>query len=278
MSEEQILAELSVDNIRAHVKHIVETMPSRLAGTPNAARVAAYSDAQMKAAGLASRIETIPGLVSFPREAELTILAPEEKTLPANTFGHSLETPPDGVSGELVYVGSGHFSDYDGKDVAGKITLSELSYSPGRHEKQRIAGIMGSSAQIMRNWGHPENTALPLGSVKPAWGNPTPETIKTEMPVMPCIGISRVGGAYLLDLLAKGPVRVRLKTQVENGWRDLQMTIGELAGAGKDFVLIGGHQDGWCNPVARISARNSGRQPKRVPKWIERKKKQPSRR
>ena len=65
MSEEQILAELSVDNIRAHVKHIVETMPSRLAGTPNAARMAAYSDQQIKAAGLSSRIETIPGWSAF---------------------------------------------------------------------------------------------------------------------------------------------------------------------------------------------------------------------
>ena len=88
---EQILSELSVDNIRSHVKHIVETMPSRLAGTPNAARMAAYSAEQMRAAGVTARIETIPGLVSFPREAELTILSPEEKVLPANTFGHSLE-------------------------------------------------------------------------------------------------------------------------------------------------------------------------------------------
>ena len=64
--------------------------------------------------------------------------------------------------------------------------------------------------------------------MKPAWGNPTPETIKTEMPTIPCIGISRTAGGYLLDQLAKGPVRVRLRTNVENGWRDLQMTIGEL--------------------------------------------------
>src|SRR5436190_1143155 len=252
---EQILAELSVDNIRAHVKHIIETMPSRLAGTPNAARMAAYSDAQIKAAGLSSRIETIPGLVSFPREAELTILSPEQTTLPANTFGHSLETPQEGLTGELVYVGSGHLADYDGKDVAGKITLSELSYSPGRHEKQRIAALMGSTAQIMRNWGHPENASLPLGSVKPAWGNPTPETFKTEMPTIPCIGISRTAGGYLLDELTKGPVRVRLRTNVENGWRDLQMTIGELpADAGEDFVLIGGHQDGWYGEGAPDNA------------------------
>jgi hypothetical protein len=69
------------------------------------------------------------------------VLTPEEKVLAANTFGHSLEPLPEGLSGDLVYVDSGHFSDYDGKDVTGKITLSELSYSPGRHEKQRIAGL-----------------------------------------------------------------------------------------------------------------------------------------
>ena len=94
-------------------------------------------------------------------------------------------------------MGSGNFADYDGKGVAGMITLSELSFSPGRHEKQRIAALMGSTAQIMRNWGHAENASLPLGSVKPAWGNPTPETIKTEMPVIPCIGISRIDGGQL---------------------------------------------------------------------------------
>ena len=255
MSEQQILSELSVDNIRKHVRHIVETMPSRLSGTPNAARMAEYSAAELKRAGVAARVETIPGLVSFPREAELTILAPEHRVLPANTFGHSVETLPEGISGDLVYVGSGHFADYEGKDVAGKITLSELSYSPGRHEKQRIAALKGSTAQIMRNWGHPENEALPLGSVKPAWGNPTPETINTEMPTIPCIGISRTAGGYLLEQLAEGPVRVQLRTNVENGWRDLQMTIGELSAAGgDDFVLIGGHQDGWYGEGAPDNA------------------------
>src|SRR5262249_10606712 len=122
MSVEQLLSELSVDNIRNHVRHIVETMPSRLAGSPNAARMAPYSADQPTRAGSAARLETIPGLVSFPREAELTILSPLNKPLPANTFGHSVETSPEGIAGELIYVGSGHYSDYEGKDVAGKIT------------------------------------------------------------------------------------------------------------------------------------------------------------
>src|SRR5262249_57352634 len=125
-------------------QHPQPTMPSRLAGSPNAARMAEYSAAQLQAAGVAARIENIPGLVSFPREAELVVVSPEQKMLAANTFGHSPQTLPEGVCGDLVYVGSGHFSDYEEKDVAGKITLSELSYSHGRHEKQRIAALMGS--------------------------------------------------------------------------------------------------------------------------------------
>ena len=47
---------------------------------------------------------------------------------------------PEGLTGELVYVGSGAAADFEGKDVRGKIVLTELSYSPARHEKQRIAG------------------------------------------------------------------------------------------------------------------------------------------
>jgi hypothetical protein len=137
----------------------------------------------------------------------------------------------------------------------GKITLSELSYSPARHEKQRIAGLKGSIAQVMMNWGHPENPALPFGSVKPVWGNPTPETVRTEMPTIPCIGITRPDGLYLRDLCARGPVRVWLRANADNGWKTIQVTSGELsAPTGEDFVVVGGHQDSWPGPQATDNA------------------------
>ena len=255
MSEKDILAALSVDNVRAHVEHITETLPTRLAGTENAARAAEYNAEQARKAGLEATVHTLPALVSFPGAAELAVEAPQSMSIPANTLGHSLQTPPGGVSGELVYVASGGFTDYEGKDVAGKITMSELSYSPGRHEKQRIAGLMGSTAQIMMNWGHPENDVVPFGSVKPAWGNPTPETARTEMPTLPCIGIPRTDGLALKALCEQGPVRVRLATEVDNGWRDVKLTIGELkAPGGDDFVIVGGHQDSWFGPAATDNA------------------------
>ena len=57
--------------------------------------------------------------------------------------------------------------------------------------------MMGAIGCVMMNWGHAENTAVPFGSVKPVWGNPTPDTFKTEMATLPCIGIARTAGLQL---------------------------------------------------------------------------------
>ena len=131
-------------------------------------------------------------------------------------------TPTGGISGELVYVASGGFADYHGKDVTGMITLSELSYAPGRHEKQRIAGLMGSTAQIMMNWGHPESDVVPFGSVKPAWGNPTPHTARTEMPT-PAVHRDPA------DRWAGTQGALRARDRSVSGWRPTSKTPGAMS-------------------------------------------------
>ena len=105
----------------------------------------------------------------------------------------------------------------------------------------------------MMNWGGPDNTAVPFGSVKPCWGNPTPDTLASEMPTLPCIGIARTEGLRLRELARKGPVRVWFRTRVENGWRPIQVTVGEMP-VGDDFVVLGGHQDSWFGPAATDNA------------------------
>jgi hypothetical protein len=254
MSEESVIAAVSAANAKAHIEHITTQIPSRLAGSANGKRMAEYSAAAMTKAGVSAQIHELPGLVSFPEKAEMRVLAPVELSIEANTLGHSLPTLPDGISGELMDVASGAFSEYDGRDATGKITLSELSYHPARHEKQRISAIMGATGCVMMNWGHPENTAVPFGSVKPVWGNPTPETCKTEMATLPCIGIARTAGLKLREMLKSGPVRVWFRANVENGWRPVQITVGEIKGRTDDFVVVGGHQDSWPGPQATDNA------------------------
>ena len=199
-----VVQAVSAANAKAHIEHITTQIPSRLAGSENGKRMAEYSAAALTKAGVAARVHEMPGLVSFPEKGEMRVLAPVELSIEANTLGHSLPTLPDGISAELMDVASGAFGEYEGRDATGKITLSELSYHPARHEKQRISAIMGATGCVMMNWGHPENTAVPFGSVKPVWGNPTPETYKSEMATLPCIGIARTAGLKLREMLKAG--------------------------------------------------------------------------
>jgi hypothetical protein len=254
MSEKAILAALAADNVRAHVEHICNAIPSRLAGSDNQRRMAEYSASILRRAGIDATVHTLPGLVSYPDRAEFKVLSPVELTIEANTLGHSTQTPPEGVQGELLDVYTGAFEEFEGKDPRGSITLSELSYSPARHEKQRIAGLLGAAGCVMMNWGHDTNASVPWGSVKPVWGNPTPDNYGTEMPVLPCIGIARTEGLKLREMAKKGPVRVWFRTRVENGWRPLWITTGEIPGRIADFVVLGGHQDSWFGPAATDNA------------------------
>jgi hypothetical protein len=254
MSEKAILGALSAANVRAHVEHICDNIPSRLAGSDNQRRMAEYSAKTLREAGIAVTVHTLPGLVSYPEKAEFKVLSPVELTIEANTLGHSTQTPPEGIHGRLLDVYTGAFEEFAGKDPKGTITMSELSYSPARHEKQRIAGLLGAAGCVMMNWGHDTNTAVPWGSVKPVWGNPTPDNYGTEMPVLPCIGIARTEGLRLRAMAKQGPVRVWFRTRVENGWRPIWITTGEIPARTDDFVVLGGHQDSWFGPAATDNA------------------------
>lgn len=259
MSRERVLDAVSAAKIRTHVEHIVGKIPHRAAGSPNGRKMAEYSKKSMVKAGVKDTIiHELPAIVSFPEHAEFRVQSPEEMAIQANTLGHSLPTATGGLSGELVYVGSGAFEDYEGKDVRGKIILTELSYSPARHEKQRIAGMKGAIGAVMMNWGPPDNEAVPFGSVKPVWGNPTPDNYDDEMPTLPCIGIARAAGLNLKAMCAKKPVRVWFRTHVENGWRPVQITVGEISldksPEPEDFVMVGGHQDSWPGEAATDNA------------------------
>jgi Peptidase family M28/PA domain len=259
-SSVNVIEEVSAERIRKDVEAIVREIPHRAAGSPNGKRMAEYSRAAMSSAGIEDvSIHELKAIVSFPEHAGCRIEAPEPLTFAANTLGHSTQTGPEGISAELLDVSTGALANYSDKDARGKIILTELSYSPARHEKQRIAANMGAVGAIMMNWGHPENTAVPFGSVKPMWGNPTPDTMGTEMAKLPCIAVSRADGLKLREMAARKSVRVWIQTNVQNGWNPVQITVARMAAPPAspehdDYVLVGGHQDSWPGEAATDNA------------------------
>jgi len=256
MASLDFLGELSVDNVRSDVEHITTHFPSRLAGSESGRKMAEYSAERMKQNGAGAYVQEFQALVSFPEAGGCVVIEPAASTMPANTLGHSLPTADGGLVGELVDVKSASTQDFAGKDFAGKIVLCGLDDSPMRHEKQRQAALRGAIGAVMINTGPADSKLLPFGSVKPAWGNPSPDIHRDEVPRIPCIGISRFHGNQLRALCASGQrVSVEMKASVVNGWYPIHNTIGEVKSAvSDDFVLIGGHQDAWYGARATDNA------------------------
>jgi hypothetical protein len=257
--EKKIIQELSGDIARQHIEKISREIPFRMAGTDELKRMAEYLRDQMASYGIPAEVQEFEALVGFTGTAELMVLEPEKRVIQCRPFVHIANTAPGGLQGKLVFVGSGASDEYKGKDVRGKVTLSELSYSPPRQEKQRIAADMGSSAQIMINWGPSDSKTLAYGSVKPPWGNPTPLTL-ADMPRIPSITISRADGEYLIDLCRKGQVIVWLRAESPEEWRRSQNAVGWIEGSEEPekFVIIGGHMDSWgggvtCNATGNFA-------------------------
>ena len=81
--------------------------------------------------------------------------------------------------------------------------------------------------------------------ISPVWGTPTPETAP-YLPQLVAVSVRKEDGEALKAMVARGPVTVRLQTEVETGWRPIPTLTAEIPGTMEDrFVLLSGHVDSW---------------------------------
>lgn len=245
-----VLSLLDVKMAYEHAKRLTDIAPQRLSGSPEARRAAEYLADSMRKYGLETTVYEFDAYVSFPGQCELSVVEPEKKGIEAVVAAQSASTPPEGLTGEVVYVGSGAAQDYEGKDVRGKIALAELSYAPPRPEKVRLATEHGARALVIMNWGLPEHDSLSLGTVKAVWGNPTPENFDS-LPRIPAVNIRRADGEYLRRLLERGQVTVYLKAECIREWRTIELPFGIVRGSEypEEYILLSGHFDSWGGGV-----------------------------
>lgn len=239
---------LSLDRVMRDTRWLVEQIPDRLSGTPGADKAAAYLKKQLEDEGIEVTLDQVPGFVSIPEFANLEITAPDHTRFEVWPFAHSGSTTAP-IEGQLVYLGSGGESDYEGVDVRGKIVLVELSYAPPRPEKVRLATYNGAIGVIMMNWGPDDSHLIPYGTCKPVWGNPEPDDMRL-MPTLPAVGIARRDGVRLRELTKKEPVRVVLESRTSRKWHVMSqpravIKAPEGQNPNREFLIICGHMDSW---------------------------------
>lgn len=246
---QEMLDEISVDNIYEQTDYVCAKYPGRLPGTQDAKECAIFYEKRMKEYGLDTTIYQTKGYMNLPGKPTVTLLTPIEEPLRCKANAQCGSTPVGGVTAELLYVGPGGEEDYAGKDATGKIILTELSYEPPRSEKMRLGMVHGAVGMIIMNWGPDDSDYLGNGTAKSVWGNPTPETIHMMDNSLPVFSITRKEGVRLRKILESGQtIKVFMDYQTERSWMPLYLPSGVVHAKNNksgEYVLVAGHMDSW---------------------------------
>ncbi|MBM3449679.1 MAG: M28 family peptidase [Armatimonadetes bacterium] len=232
--ERRIVEAVSGKRLLDHTAAIARYV--RLTGTPEEDRAFRDVQARLEALGVSTKLLHHDAYVSLPVEAALDVIAPESRKIECYTTSFSITTPAEGIEGELVYCGEGHAADFEGKDLRGKVLLFDGLPSPS---KAMDADRHGAAGHL-----HAGDDHLHWMIISPVWGSPTPDRVPL-MPKSAAACIRRGDGAWLRERLAKGAVRVRLRTKADTGWRKTPLLVADIPGQTKDFILFSGHLDSW---------------------------------
>jgi hypothetical protein len=229
--EPALAAQVSEKTLMEHVRTIGAL--ERESGSAGEAQAYDYIERILKSYGVEVERREIEAYISLPLEGRVHL--PDGGTIEGLT--HSFSTSVEALEGELVDVGDGRPADYARANAAGKIALVNGLPAPGRAWAAQQAGTLGQIYVLMD---HLHNMI-----VTTIWGTPSPETA-WRIPAVPCLSVLGADGRRLRELLARGPVTVRMTTRVRTGWMPIPHLVGELTGRHEDrFVLFSGHVDSW---------------------------------
>lgn len=179
------------------------SLEDRSAGAPDADRAADYILKVFAEAGLANVgaqefLTPVPALISASLEIE-------GKTSEVYPWGPNLAalpmTPPEGVTGPLVYVGNGDLDRLNGKNIAGSIALMEMDSSCNWLE----TASLGASALIF------------IGDSTSSNGEFQEKNTPTPL-AFPRFWVTPAEGDRLKQLIAERSVQATLKSRTT--WRN----------------------------------------------------------
>ena len=256
---QDILNKIDLNDITEHIKWMVENTPYRIADSDDERRAAQYVAGELAYYGLEADILKFNTYNSFPDKSRVEVLTPVPMIIDSLPCGHIISTTDEGEELELVYVGSGAYSEYEGKSVKGKAVLVEVSYAPAVPEKARIACEKGARAIVCMNWGSGQNVICHR-ALKDVWGNPTEETLP-KIPLLVGVSVTQNDGRMLRDWCLQGEaVKLRIMAQSANKWSQVCQPRGILHGNGNSdqIILVGSHLDAWkpgvtCNATGNAT-------------------------
>lgn len=230
---------------------LTDTVGARLVGSPGAAAAVAWAVRTLRADGLPAWEEPVVVPVWLRGEERGEVLATppaRHQPLHLTALGNSPGTPPGGVTGQVVEVGSLEELAALGERVRGKVVLFQHAMGEGqgygevvrlRSRGPAAAARQGAVAALVRS--------LSSASLR------TPHTGQTAFgagPAIPAAALAVEDALLLHRLGQRGPVTVRLVLGCGPGSPPTAWSanvVSEVRGRERpdEVVLISGHLDSW---------------------------------
>ncbi|MDR7521821.1 MAG: M28 family peptidase [Armatimonadota bacterium] len=244
--ERRLIDDVSLDEPWALIEAYTGLI--RESGTQDERRAFDYLSRRLATFGVPHTVHTPTLLISVPRQARLEVLAPQRRMVTAKTPSMSLSTGGRWKRGQVVYLPTGQVDHIRGlfegagaltAEMDGKIVLTEGYPSPGKVADFTRRGAAGA---IFISPGE----RIHEGICTTIWGSPDLDSWERK-PTIPVVAVNKTEGAWLRDLARGGGVKVRLSTNLAEGWVACPLCVAEIPGreVPEEFVLVHGHVDGW---------------------------------
>lgn len=241
--EEAIRSESDKEALWKHVEYLC-SIGEKFSGTPEEKKACDYIVEQIRKEGIPIDVHEFDAYISYPshdrsKDVEFKILSQQEIVI--NCQSHAMSGSTQGIIREIVDVGAGDQSDYEGKDVKDKIVLVDFAalWAP---ERLLTAMEKGAAAQITIS-GDPVIHDMVVTTV---WGSPSRESAN-RIPNIPIISVTRDDGIKIREMCKNGPIKASLKVNIWKGWPKILLPVVTIKGNEESdkYFLIHGHYCSW---------------------------------
>ena len=213
----------------------------RTSGREGERQSAAYLERKLSEYGVRYTRHDMKAYLSWPKRASVTATGSSMAVFRAVTPAFSASTGPSGVTAELFFLASRkHPEDEDPGPLPpaarGTIVVAPGMIAPESVLRAQQAGAVGL---IHVN----DNDILHEMIATTIWGTPGANDID-RLPRIPVASITHTDGQSLRQF-ASGGGKVKIETELEQGWTTIPLVVADVAGATEDFILVATHLDAW---------------------------------
>jgi N-acetylated-alpha-linked acidic dipeptidase len=213
----------------------------RTSGREGERQSAAYLERKLSEYGVRYTRHDMKAYLSWPKRASVTASGASLTVFRAVTPAFSASTGPSAVTADLFFLPPRRNPEDEDPGplppaARGKIVVAPGMIAPESVLRAQQAGAVGL---IHVN----DNDILHEMIATTIWGTPGTSDVE-RLPHIPVASISHTDGQALKQLASSGG-KVKIETELDQGWTTIPLVVADVPGATDDFILVATHLDAW---------------------------------